>query len=1369
MPEENRQIQFDIQVSLSQAKNSLDDLRKEIKKTRDEIYKASNGASAFGLNDLKAHEAQLQKLKKTFNETFSKPAGFMEYSQQLSNIRKEQELLHQQWITSGKTLDGYKGNMKDLSVRYTEAEKNLKNYNREIGVSGSMLSESMATIKRHALWLATGGLIATLIGVPAVITDIARETEMLGLKMKQNLELADKYHGNSQGLTSDIQHLTEVAGVFAAGYGANVKDVMEMMQILSRRFKSSEEITYYTNLAMVLHKLDFVTPKQAAETLEAVILSMGLNFKESKQFIDEFSVAVHTARITGTDLLAALQRSGASFRNMNMGTAESIAMISTLSTVVAKSGENIGVSLNSLISNIDFKKATQALKAYSIEVYDSTGKMRQGVEVWRDIAKTFNGLLAEGNEEKANEFALAMSGGKFRINDLKAIIGSWGEFEKILNEIQTKASPELTASLLQTGMESFNTKLLQLQASLQVFGITIGNEVLPSLKEMTIGLTTGVQWLGEHRESVSKAIHYLGLLVEMLVSYKVAQILANSKLGEFVKTMWSTVSASSSVKGALGSMGTSFFGLAKSIGAAYVVMKSFQILADAMSSRVSDAQEKKFINDTTVATASDGRNRERSITPQEQEALDAIAARDAYAEQYGTKMGNGSVGFWDFLGYNSDKRDEFDRLNDEARQKIALATSLGKVNAQVTEAEALLSAKPQVPPTEYDKVEGQDIGSKNKSKAEPMAPTDSSFSENKLELKRYTKNLFNILDKNKTDYQEALEELGTFTALFGENNIEAIRQRQQLEQGRILQIQQEQKAIEAQKTQLQSIAGDLIDKYPEMKQVVSGGLSTELPTESGVDIDNVKPAVKSAASALIQEISSKFGVSPLVTSGYREGDPGGHGSGDKLDVAWDNLQWGSDEFNMAVQMAEKAGFSVYAVPHGTGPHLDLNGSSLQGLTELSLNSTGISQDQWKAMSKQERLQYKLNNREESQDNSVLGQTLSQLDELMKKSNEKTKELAKMQADITKTMFSGVFNEDTQRERRLKSVDSDETLSKLNVNKSNPMWSLDDNEAQLSSEMRRYTEYLAEQKKLKQDYKETQALEIAALETAVKEATTKEAVAEATHLLESARKGDTAALQKNTDAQQSNQVKLAQSLEKQKELAESTSKTIKTFWADSFLDMANSGTKFKDIMKNLWSQIQKDAVYALAGIKGNNTSVASSMLGTTGKSGSKANSQGIQGPSMANGSFYKNGKVGNGGKNATGGVVNVPSIAGEDGEETIIPTEKNTANSKKLLDYASNKLGYYPEASGNYAPYFKDSSLATSPMVNVRLQQNQDHIAAIERSNSLLTQQNQMILHMLNNGSGNKQSVVQPIVMSQSMSDDELYNKINRMKSNGYDV
>jgi hypothetical protein len=768
-------------------------------------------------------------------------------------------------------------------------------------------------------------------------------------------------------------------------------------------------------------------------------------------------------------------------------------------------------------------------------------------------------------------------------------------------------------------------------------------------------------------------------------------------------------------------------------------MVLFMALAEGInriaSGKSADVKEADFLASIQGAGARDA-GAGRELSEEERDALEKINRRDEFLKEHGTAIGEGVTHGKGAFFWNTTDQKEFDKLNSSAQgaiDKANLTKELNLFSQRFSEYNAKLG--------DHQKTVGNtnipDLGTKNKSKGETLAPADATYGENKLELKRYTKNLFNTLDKNKAEYQEALEELQTFIALFGENNVEAIRRRQGLEQGRILQIQQEQKAIAEQKKQLMDIAGDIIDKYPEMKPVVSGSL----PTESGVDLDNVKPAVKSAAGALIQEISSQLGASPVITSGYRAGDPGGHGRGDKVDVAWDNLEWGSDDFNRAVQMAERAGFSVYTVPHGTGAHLDLNGSGIQGLTQLS---NGISQEQWKGMSKDERLKYRLNNREESQSNSMLDQTLSQLDELEKKANEKTKELAKLQSDSIKQMFSGVFDEDKQRDRRIKAIDSSESIAKSKLDKKSIWSTINGNDVSLATEMKRYTEYIAEGEKLKKDAEELRKTEEKRAQAMVDAAKSAEELVEATRFLEAARRGDTRAIQANTDAQRENQVKQQQSLEKQTELSQSASQKVKTFWADSFLDIAQRGKDFKDIMKDLWFQIQKDAVYSMLGIKNQGTSVASTMLGKGKKNaGTVAPTSGKKGI----------------GKAARGGILRTPTIAGEAGEEVAIPVENNTENSKKLLDYASNKLGYYPGATGDtYVPYFKNETLATQPVVNVQVAQQQNHIQELEKQTQVMSA---MLNHMMSN---QVQSGGGITVISTQMSDQQILEAINRNPS-----
>ena len=92
--------------------------------------------------------------------------------------------------------------------------------------------------------------------------------------------------------------------------------------------------------------------------------------------------------------------------------------------------------------------------------------------------------------------------------------------------------------------------------------------------------------------------------------------------------------------------------------------------------------------------------------------------------------------------------------------------------------------------------------------------------------------------------------------------------------------------------------------------------------------------------------------------------------------------------------------------------------------------------------------------------------------------------------------------------------------------------------------------------------------------------------------------------------------------------------------------------------------------------------------------------------------------------ANGGVVDTPSIAGEDGEEVIIPTQKNTQNSKSLLGYAAGKLGV--SSDGLTADFSSKDMAKTAMNISVSSATN------MAKTNEILATQNQILTTMLNN-------------------------------------
>lgn len=106
----------------------------------------------------------------------------------------------------------------------------------------------------------------------------------------------------------------------------------------------------------------------------------------------------------------------------------------------------------------------------------------------------------------------------------------------------------------------------------------------------------------------------------------------------------------------------------------------------------------------------------------------------------------------------------------------------------------------------------------------------------------------------------------------------------------------------------------------------SSSSNLDLPTQSNVNIKDVRPDVLAAVAAAMTDIRNELGVSPVISSGYREGDsPNGHGGGWKADITWPELEWDTPEFLKAVEIGVRYGLKTYTTPHGSGPHMDYDG------------------------------------------------------------------------------------------------------------------------------------------------------------------------------------------------------------------------------------------------------------------------------------------------------------------------------------------------------------------------------------------------------------------------------------------------------------
>lgn len=193
-----------------------------------------------------------------------------------------------------------------------------------------------------------------------------------------------------------------------------------------------------------------------------------------------------------------------------------------------------------------------------------------------------------------------------------------------------------------------------------------------------------------------------------------------------------------------------------------------------------------------------------------------------------------------------------------------------------------------------------------------------------------------------------------------------------------------------------------------------------------------------------------------------------------------------------------------------------------------------------------------------------------------------------------------------------------------------------------------------------------------------------------------------------------------------------------------------GNRLHQIWDDLWTALAEDALKALFKIQNNAPSLLGQILHLFGGSPVKS-------PSVPNVNVDYSSLI-----HARGGIANSPAIFGEDGEEVAIPVEKHTENSPALLKYAADKLGI--SMSTSVVPALKNPALASQPIV---INRDSEHIQKLTEQNAMIAQQNQILLNVLNKIGESSGGTPQPIFVQQSMTPEEFANMYYQARNFNY--
>ena len=446
----------------------------------------------------------------------------------MSDVRLEMGRIALRYHQNGMAQQEYMQNMRKLTTEYDTLKKAMKDVNKASGMGG--IEKFGANIKSHLHWLISGALVDRIAEIPRAIQETTIEFDNLERKIAQNIELSGDFVNNHDALKAASRDLVYAAFDIANYHGMKVEEVLEMEQIMSRRFKDPAELKYYTNLAATMSKLDFVEPAVAAESLEAIILSFGLNARQASAFVNEFSIATHTMRINGQDLLEALQRSAPMLKQWGMTTSDSVALISTLSTTLGREGKYIGNAITGMFSRMLNKKNVSFFKEIGITMEKSNGEAKTGIEILNEYIDRYKTLSQAARKEEVNKIF-----GAYRVTPAMSWFDLFETFTSTRENIDNKASDEMTKKLEQEQIDSLESKINRYNNSIKILSYVIGDALAPAVADV-LGFITElinklIEWDRVHDGTIEGILAFVATLFSWIGVIKLINAALGTNLG----------------------------------------------------------------------------------------------------------------------------------------------------------------------------------------------------------------------------------------------------------------------------------------------------------------------------------------------------------------------------------------------------------------------------------------------------------------------------------------------------------------------------------------------------------------------------------------------------------------------------------------------------------------------------------------------------------------------------------------------------------------------------------------------------------------------------------------------------------------------
>jgi TP901 family phage tail tape measure protein len=302
---------------------------------------------------------------------------------------------------------------------------------------------------------------------------------------------------------------------------------------------------------------------KASDMVTDAMSALGMKTKDANKMVDQMAKTASSTNTSVGQLGEGILTIGATAKTVKGGTAELNTALGILANNGIKGAEG-GTHLRNVILSLQnpTDKAAKTMDSLGVSVFDSQGNMRSLNDILGDLNKSMAGMTSE---EKANIISKIFN--KTDLSSVNALLANTGStWEDLQTSIENSGGA--AQKMADTQLDNLSGQLTILKSAVEGFAISIGEALMPTIKNIVAKLQSFVNWLNSLDEGTRQVIVKIGLFVAALgpalviigtmISKVGIAMQAFSKLGLKITSL---VANAGGLSGVMSKVGTAIMGI----------------------------------------------------------------------------------------------------------------------------------------------------------------------------------------------------------------------------------------------------------------------------------------------------------------------------------------------------------------------------------------------------------------------------------------------------------------------------------------------------------------------------------------------------------------------------------------------------------------------------------------------------------------------------------------------------------------------------------------------------------------------------------------------------------------------------------------